>query len=53
MGVLLIDESGLLAREIEALKRRLRELGAVRVRSKHGWYWILKPGARLGEVIKL
>lgn len=52
-GVPLIDEGGFLARELEKLKERLRELGAVRVKSKHGWYWILKPGARLGEVIKV
>ncbi|MEM1900522.1 MAG: nucleotidyltransferase domain-containing protein [Candidatus Nezhaarchaeales archaeon] len=52
-GIPLIDEGGFLAQELERLKERLRELKAVRVKSKHGWYWILKPGARLGEVIKV
>lgn len=52
-GVPLIDEGLFLARELERLRERLRELGAVRVRGRHGWYWVLKPGARLGEVIRV
>ena len=52
-GAPLIDRGGFMANELEKLKERLKELGAIRVRSKHGWYWILKPGAKLGEVIKV
>lgn len=49
----LIDKDGFLSRELERVRERLRELGAVRVKGKHGWYWILKPGAKLGDVIKI
>lgn len=52
-GIPLIDKGDFLDNELKKLRERLRELGATRVRGKHGWYWVLKPGARLGEVIKI
>jgi len=39
---------------LERLRRRLRELGARRVVVPgKGWYWILKPDAEFGEVIRI
>lgn len=52
-GVLLFDKGGFLEKELENLRKRLRELGAKRVRGKEGWYWILKPSAKFGEVIEV
>ena len=52
-GKMLFDRENFLSNELERVKERLKELGARRVKSKSGWYWILKPGAKLGEVIKI
>ena len=53
-GVLLYDPSGVLAAELDAVRRRLRELGARRVEQPDGrWYWDLKPDWQPGQVIEL
>ena len=53
-GVILYDRGGFLRGVLERLRRRLRELGARRVVVPgKGWYWILKPDAEFGEVIKI
>lgn len=53
-GVILHDPEGVLARELEAIRQRLRELGSRRVVQPDGtWYWDLKPDWRPGEVIDL
>jgi hypothetical protein len=53
-GVVLYDPEGVLARELEAVRRRLVELGARRVERPDGsWYWDLKPDWRPGEIIEL
>ncbi len=51
---ILLWESGILKARFEALRRRLRELGAEKVTLPDGrWYWDLKPDWRPGEVIEL
>lgn len=53
-GLVLYDPEGVLARELEAVRRRLRELGAKRIERPDGsWYWDLKPDWRPGEVVEL
>jgi len=53
-GVILYDKEGFILRVLERMERKLRELGARRVHLKDGsWIWVLKPGMRLGEVIRL
>jgi predicted nucleotidyltransferase len=53
-GVILYDPARVLARELEAVRRRLRELGAKRVERPDGsWYWDLKPDWRPGETVEL
>lgn len=52
-GVTIYDKDGFLERELSKLKDRLKELGAKRVKGKHGWYWVLKPDIRFGEVLRV
>jgi predicted nucleotidyltransferase len=52
-GAILYDEDGFLARELEKVKRRLGELGAKKVITKKGHFWILKPDAKPGEVVEI
>lgn len=52
-GVILYDREAFLKKELESLQARLKELKAQRVRGRKGWYWLLKPDAKLGEVVKI
>ena len=52
-AIILYDRDGFLSRVLQRLRERLRELGARRVRTERGWYWILKPDAEFGEVAKV
>ena len=53
-GRILYDPDGVLGRELEAVRRRLAELGAKRIEQPDGsWYWDLKPDWRPGDVIEL
>ncbi len=53
-GVILHDPEAVLARELEAVRCRLRELGSQRIELPDGsWYWDLKPDWRPGEVFAL
>ena len=52
-GLILFD-TGVLRRRLDALKKRLSELGSKRVVVGNGrWYWDLKPDWKPGEVIQL
>ncbi len=52
-GIIVYDKGGFLRKELERVRERLRELGARRVKGKEGWYWVLKPDAKLGEVVRV
>lgn len=52
-GLILYDQENFLKNELEVLKAKLKELGARRVKGRGGWYWILKPDAKLGDVVKI
>jgi hypothetical protein len=39
--------------EIEALRSRLKEIGAKKITRGGRWYWILKPDIKRGEVVKI
>ena len=53
-GRIFLDPEGVLARELEAVRVRLRELGSRRIERPDGsWYWDLKPDWRPGEVVEL
>lgn len=50
---LLFDRDGFLAGELEALRRRMRELGSRRHFAGNAWWWDLKPDYKPGEVFSL
>lgn len=53
-GIILYDPAGVLERELEAVRRRLAELGSKRIELPDGtWYWDLKPDWRPGDVVEL
>jgi len=49
---ILFDE-GILRQEIRALRRRMQELGSKKVYTSKGYYWVLKPDLKPGEVVEL
>lgn len=52
-GIIIYD-TGVLKNRLEALKRRLKDLGSKKVYLKDGsWYWDLKPDWEPGEVVTL
>ncbi|MHA1208475.1 MAG: nucleotidyltransferase domain-containing protein [Candidatus Freyarchaeota archaeon] len=52
-GVILYDKGNFLRNTLETLSERLRELGARKVKTRRGYYWILKPDAKPSEVVKI
>lgn len=53
-GIMLVDGDGFFQAILEAMRRRMHELGSRRVTLPDGsWYWDLKPGFRFGEVVTL
>lgn len=50
---ILYDPEGFLRGYLDGLRRRLRELGARRIRLGNAWYWELKPDLKPGEVFTL
>ena len=50
---ILFDAESFLARRLQRLGMRLRELGARRIVIGNGWYWELKPDLRPGEIFAL
>jgi predicted nucleotidyltransferase len=53
-GIILYDEENCLKRRLEALERRLRELGSKKIYLSDGsWFWDLKPDWKPGEIIEL
>jgi uncharacterized protein len=48
---ILFDPEMTLGDALHRLRKKLTQLGSRRVRTPEGWeYWVLKPGARVGEV---
>lgn len=52
-GIIVYDRDGFLGSVLEGLRARLRELGARRIKTGKGWYWLLKPDAKFGEEIRI
>jgi len=52
-SVILYDRDGFLQRVLDDIRNRLKDLGARKVRTRKGYYWILKPNARLGEEVRI
>ncbi|MCS7145297.1 MAG: nucleotidyltransferase domain-containing protein [Nitrososphaerota archaeon] len=52
-GIAVVDD-GTYGREVRRMKARMKELGASRVwLTDEEWVWVLKPDAKVGEVIEL
>lgn len=53
-GIILFDRNQFMRSVLERLKKRLEELGARRVQlPDQSWYWVLKPGLKMGEVVEI
>ncbi|MCX8191936.1 MAG: nucleotidyltransferase domain-containing protein [Nitrososphaerales archaeon] len=53
-GIIIYDDDNFLIKELNRLRRRMKELGAEKVRLSNGsWYWKLKPSIKWGEVVEL
>ena len=52
-GVILYDRDGFLRRTLDSIAKRLKELGARKVVTEKGHFWILKPDLRPGEVVEI
>jgi len=53
-GIILRDHDEILAKELMAIRKRLEELGSIKVVLPDGtWYWDLKPDWKPGEVVEL
>jgi len=53
-ALVLYDRDQVFQREIEIIKKRMEELGSKRVYlDEKRWYWVLKPGMKIGEVVEI
>jgi hypothetical protein len=52
-GKILFDEDDFLRLEIEAVRSRLKKIGAKKITRGGRWYWILKPDIKRGEVVEV
>lgn len=52
-SIIVYDEGNFMKRILEDLKEKLSEIGAKKVKTEEGWYWILKPDTELGEVVEI
>lgn len=50
---ILYDQGGFMQKLLDDFRERLKKLGAKRVWLGSGWYWILKPDLKDGEIIDL
>jgi predicted nucleotidyltransferase len=52
-GIILYDKKKFLKNQLETLRAKLAKLGAKRKITPHGYYWILKPDIKVGEVFEI
>lgn len=50
---ILVDRNDFFQHRLDVLEKRLRKLGARKVRQNGAWYWDLKPDLRIGETVTL
>ena len=50
---ILVDRDGFFQGKLNGLRRRLKELGAKKIRRNGDWYWDLKPDLKLGDEVIL
>jgi hypothetical protein len=52
-SILLYDRDAFFSGILDAVRARMRANGTRRVAAKGGYYWLYRPGSRLGEAIEL
>ena len=53
-GEILEDKNGFIAGIFERMKKRLRDLGTVKIKLDDGsWYWKVKPDIKYGEIVEI
>jgi len=52
-GVIFYDKGNFLKRQLESLREKLTEFGAIKKMTPQGHYWILKPDIKVGEVFEI
>jgi len=52
-GIILYDHNNFLRKYLQKIKDRLKRIGAVKKIVPGGYYWILKPDIKVGEVFEL
>ena len=53
-ALILYDKNRVFEKEMEIVKARMKELGSKRVwLDEKRWYWVLKPGMKIGEVVEI
>jgi len=52
-GIILHDKEDFLGKVLQEIKDRLRVLSARKVETKKGWYWVLRPDAKIGEEVRI
>jgi hypothetical protein len=52
-GIILYDRNNFLTYVLQRLAQKLKELGSKRIKTDKGYYWVLKPNLKAGEVIEI
>jgi len=52
-GLIMFDRDHFLENVLSAIRRRLQDLSAFKVKTKKGWYWVLKPDVKPSEVVEI
>ncbi|MBS7249011.1 MAG: nucleotidyltransferase domain-containing protein [Candidatus Freyarchaeota archaeon] len=52
-GVIFYDKDNFLKNALEKLSEKLKQLGAKKIKTEKGHYWILKPDAKPSEVVEI
>lgn len=52
-GVILYDKGGFLRKVLLSVRENLKKLGAKKVTTEKGHYWVLKPDIKPGEIVRI
>jgi len=52
-GIILFDKNDFLKIQLDDIKDKLQKSGAVKKHVPEGYYWVLKPGIKAGELFEL
>lgn len=52
-GIILYDKEDFLKNVLLSIKENLKKLGARKIITKKGYYWVLKPDIRPGEIVRI